>query len=428
MTHPAIQIDQLSKLYRLGATAAVDQTFREMIYHLARRWRPRREKAANAFWALRDISFEVEQGEMIGVVGANGAGKSTLLKVLSGITAPTQGRVRLRGQVSSLLEVGTGFHPELTGRENIYLNGAILGMGRAEIRCKFDDIVGFAQVERFIDTPVKRYSSGMYLRLAFAVAAHLEPHILIIDEVLAVGDAAFQQRCMSRMKQVAAAGRTVMFVSHNLAAVNRLCRRSIWLERGRLRMDGASEKVTAAYLSEQTKTDGQCTWPDGECDEGVHELKLMSVRVINELGDAAARLHCSEPIGIELTYRVDEPIAHARVGLILDTEDRELVFESCCPVGESGDPLAEPTNLPTGRGTYTAVCRLPGGVLAPRRYLLSVNAAVTRGRNLAYAENVLAFELEADGPTGCEKINPRHGIIAPQVRWQQQVRLMSDAA
>jgi lipopolysaccharide transport system ATP-binding protein len=244
MNDVAIQIRGLGKRYRLGGARKGYKTLRESIVAAALapfRHFSAASKAENGegvFWALKDVNFDVGQGEVIGVIGRNGAGKSTLLKVLSRITDPTEGEIDINGRVGSLLEVGTGFHPELTGRENVYLNGAILGMRRAEITRRFDEIVEFAEVERFLDTPVKYYSSGMYMRLAFAVAAHLEPEILVVDEVLAVGDMQFQKKCMGKMESVAAAGRTVLFVSHNIGAIRTLCQRVVWLESGRLKMAG----------------------------------------------------------------------------------------------------------------------------------------------------------------------------------------------
>jgi len=254
-----ISVSGLGKRYRLGGALAHD-TLRDHVTHLAGRlWRRTPRSAPAELWALREVSFEVGAGEVLGIIGRNGAGKSTLLKVLSQITEPTEGEVRVRGRLASLLEVGTGFHPELTGRENIYLNGAILGMNKAEIRRKFDEIVAFAEVEEFLDTPVKRYSSGMYVRLAFAVAAHLEPEILLVDEVLAVGDAAFQEKCLGKMREVThGGGRTVLFVSHNMAAVQALCGRALWLNRGRVMGLGPVEELVARYLEDmRQRHDGQ---------------------------------------------------------------------------------------------------------------------------------------------------------------------------
>jgi lipopolysaccharide transport system ATP-binding protein len=254
----AIKIENMGKLYRIGAQQGY-RTLRETLVSKIKRLNIKRldQKDDNSIWALKDVSFEVKQGEVVGIIGRNGAGKSTLLKVLSHITEPTQGRVSIYGRVGSLLEVGTGFHPELTGRENIYLNGAILGMKRAEIDRKFDEIVTFAEIEKFLDTPSKRYSSGMYLRLAFAVAAHLEPEILMVDEVLAVGDIGFQKKCLGKMGEVGREGRTILLVSHNMSAIGALCSRSIWLESGKIRKQGVTAEVIAAYEESVTgKTTG----------------------------------------------------------------------------------------------------------------------------------------------------------------------------
>ena len=255
MSDPVVSIENLSKRYLIGHQTDPNDGLRHIAERLLRapgrllRGQRVRSTTVEEFWALRDVSFEIAQGEVVGIIGRNGAGKSTLLKILSRITEPTKGRVRLRGRVASLLEVGTGFHPELTGRENVFLNGAILGMGRQEIRRKFDEIVAFADIEKFLDTPVKRYSSGMYVRLAFAVAAHLEPEILIIDEVLAVGDAAFQTKCLGKMGEVAKGGRTVLFVSHNMATVTALCSRAVMLRDGQLVANGPVEEVVQDYLA-----------------------------------------------------------------------------------------------------------------------------------------------------------------------------------
>ena len=253
MSHTAIHVGNLSKRYVIGHQRGKGDGLRHALEDAVRRplkWLRNRgdnNSSSEEFWALKDVSFDIQAGEVVGIVGRNGAGKSTLLKVLSRITEPTSGQIRIRGRVASLLEVGTGFHPELTGRENIFLNGAILGMQRAEIKRKFDEIVAFAEVERFLDTPVKRYSSGMYVRLAFAVAAHLEPEILIVDEVLAVGDAQFQKKCLGKMQDVASGGRTILFVSHNMGAVMSLCRRAVWLSEGKCRMIGEAREVGNAY-------------------------------------------------------------------------------------------------------------------------------------------------------------------------------------
>ncbi|MCE5228720.1 ABC transporter ATP-binding protein, partial [bacterium] len=279
MIRPAISISNLGKLYRLGGAARHD-TLRDKLAEgmrsLFKRGSNRRPE--NDFWALRDVAFDVAEGEAVALIGRNGAGKSTLLKLLSQITEPTEGEIRLCGRVASLLEVGTGFHPELTGRENIALNGAILGMSRREIKSKFDEIVAFAEVERFLDTPVKRYSSGMYVRLAFAVAAHLEPEILLVDEVLAVGDAAFQKKCLGKMGSVAREGRTVIFVSHNMVAVRNLCKRAVMLEAGHVSADGEVNQVVAKYLGgDLLENRPERVWNEPAAAPGCRSMRLHKV-------------------------------------------------------------------------------------------------------------------------------------------------------
>jgi lipopolysaccharide transport system ATP-binding protein len=292
MSAPVISVHGLSKRYILGAMAGHD-TLRDQLAHGARSlWRAFRSApkpavngaGTDVFWALKDVSFELGEGEVLGVVGRNGAGKSTLLKVLSQITEPTAGEITVRGRVASLLEVGTGFHPELTGRENVYLNGAVLGMTRREIRSKFDEIVAFSEVEKFLDTPVKRYSSGMYVRLAFAVAAHLEPDILIVDEVLAVGDAQFQAKCLAKMDNVARGGRTVLFVSHNLAAVRGLCSRGLYLRRGLLEYQGPVDSVCDRYLSDVRSHSGQILLTERSDRRGSGRVKIAGFRVLDPSG------------------------------------------------------------------------------------------------------------------------------------------------
>ena len=278
MSDLAIEVSGLGKQYKLGATRERYRSLRDSLTQMAvkpfrnaakifreGRW-PGSGSDQEIFWALKDLSFEVRRGEVLGVIGRNGAGKSTLLKVLSRITEPTTGRARIYGRVGSLLEVGSGFHPELTGRENIFMNGAILGMSRVEIERKLDEIIAFAEVDQFVDTPVKRYSSGMYMRLAFAVAAHLEPEILIIDEVLAVGDAAFQKKCLGKMGNVAKEGRTILFVSHNMTALQALCTRAIWLAGGELQCDGPASTVVTRYLQTNSETMLDRTWDDSDAN------------------------------------------------------------------------------------------------------------------------------------------------------------------
>jgi ABC-type polysaccharide/polyol phosphate transport system ATPase subunit len=302
VTGAAVELQSVSKRYWLGEDHA--QSLRELASATARRLRhPRQTRERQQLWSLRDIDLEIADGEAVGVIGRNGAGKSTLLKILSRITEPTRGVSRTRGRVSALLEVGTGFHPELTGRENVYLNGAILGMSRRDILRRFDDIIEFAGVEKFVETPVKRYSSGMYLRLAFAVAAHLEPDILVVDEVLAVGDTEFQAKCLRRMETAEREGRTVVFVSHNLEAVNRLCSRGIWLDRGELVMSGDTADVVTAYMGAQTSA--------GEMWEGLQSgpVRVDAVNITDRDGRVTGTVHRHESVVIEVHYEITARIS-----------------------------------------------------------------------------------------------------------------------
>jgi homopolymeric O-antigen transport system ATP-binding protein len=301
----AITAEGLSKRYRIGQLDAGYDTLRESIVHAARRVagrEPRHDHGEREIWALRDVSFDVEEGAAVGIIGRNGAGKSTLLKVLTRITTPTKGLAEIRGRVGSLLEVGTGFHPELTGRENVYLNGSILGMKRREITQKLPDIVEFAGIERFMDTPVKRYSSGMYVRLAFSVAAHLEPEILLVDEVLAVGDAEFQRRCLGRMEEMGDSGRTVIFVSHSMQAIAQLCDRAIWIDKGGVVKDGPSSDVVAEYLQSGYGFGSSLTWPDTEAP-GDDLVRLRHARVVQG-GKEAPAADVRSPVGIEIGFAV----------------------------------------------------------------------------------------------------------------------------
>jgi lipopolysaccharide transport system ATP-binding protein len=310
MSEIVIRVEGLSKQYRIGAQREPYLTLRDSIAQWSARLvgalsgRRREEPDGTLFWALRDVSFEVKHGEVLGIIGPNGAGKSTLLKILSRITEPTAGRVEIHGRVGSLLEVGTGFHAELTGRENIYLNGAILGMRKAEIDRKFDAIVAFADLGRFIDTPVKRYSSGMYVRLAFAVAAHLEPEILVVDEVLAVGDAEFQRKCLGKMQDVASTGRTVLFVSHNMGSIQRLCSRGILLNAGVITMNGSVEKAVSEYLALGMSRLGERVWSDLATAPGNDVVRLLGMRCRNARGEVCSQFDVRDPVALEIEYAV----------------------------------------------------------------------------------------------------------------------------
>jgi len=364
-TATALRVDGLAKRYRVGALLARGNNLREVVTErlkaTARRIASRKARqersAAQEFWALRDVSFELQTGEVLGLVGQNGAGKSTLLKILSRITEPTAGRVELFGRVASLLEVGTGFHPELTGRENIYLNGTILGMRKREIDRKFDEIVAFSEVERFLETPVKRYSSGMYVRLAFAVAAHLEPEILLVDEVLSVGDAAFQKKCLGKMDDIAHEGRTVLFVSHNMAAVERLCTRALLLDRGRAVLSGAPREVIARYLSGEMR-------PRYEAAVRTGRPQLLSAELRDAAGGPLARPRTTDPFVIRMTYALPPGAAGTRIGIGLLSPDGVAVFSS--------DPRDGGTEAPAAAGDHTAEVAVPGSVLMAGDFHLAV--------------------------------------------------------
>ncbi len=364
------------------------------------------------FWALNDVSFEVKQGDRIGIIGRNGAGKSTLLKILSRITEPTSGRIRIKGRVASLLEVGTGFHPELTGRENIFLNGAILGMGRAEIKKKFDEIVEFAEIEKFLDTPVKRYSSGMYVRLAFAVAAHLEPEILVVDEVLAVGDAQFQKKCLGKMENVSVKeGRTVLFVSHNMAAISQLSCKSLWVDRGRIAMFAGTNEVIRAYLSSgAAESVGERTW-DAATAPGNERIRLLSVRVINDDGLICSSVDMSSPFQVELIYEILESHAGMRTGFWIFTMEGVLVFVT----GDSEDRNWLDRRRPEGR--YRSRCWLPAGLLNSGEYSITV-AADIQGSEMLFVESAaLYFSIEHTSTSFLDGAGRSPGIICPALPW-----------
>jgi len=326
------------------------------------------------FWALRDVNFEIKRGEVVGVIGRNGAGKSTLLKILSRITEPTTGKVEIRGRVASLLEVGTGFHPELTGRENVYLNGAILGMTRADIRRKFDQIVAFAEVEKFLDTPVKRYSSGMYVRLAFAVAAHLEPEILVVDEVLAVGDASFQRRCLGKMGEICEAGRTVLFVSHNMQSIRQLCNQAIWLDQGQVRAIGRSDEIVSEYLSIELPDDSIARLNKNIAlaapDPAFHLVEVD----VRQGGVSGTELVSGESVELKITYEVLQEAHGLHVYFLLCDVDGSVIFESLHN-GDSSEymPLVQ-------RGSYVSTATIPANFLAGRSYELQIQASIANVR------------------------------------------------
>lgn len=372
---------------------------------------------SNYFWALRNVSFEVAPGEVVGIIGRNGAGKSTLLKILSRITEPTEGSADVWGLLGSLLEVGTGFHPELTGRENVFLNGAILGMRKAEVERKFDEIVAFAGVEEFIDTPVKRYSSGMSVRLAFAVAAHLEPDILLVDEVLAVGDHEFQRRCLGKMEDVSSEGRTVMFISHSMPAVLRLCPRVILLDHGEIVTDGPARDVVKVYLESGLGTTAAREWASVDTAPGDDYVRLRSVRALNSRGEISEEASITEPIEIEVDYWLCERVGRdSRTCVVLEfwNEDGVLLFAS-----------TNINDLPDGiddrPGSVRARCRIPGNLLAEGQVLVKVVLVSSRPTLHHVAEgDVVAFHVVdpnlGDSVRGSVGGN-WPGVLRPMLGW-----------
>jgi len=413
----ALEVSRLSKEYVIGEQRGGYSTMRDAVAHTFatvvrgdRRPRPRRTR----IWALDDVSFELERGEALGVIGHNGAGKTTILKILSRITAPTKGEVRVKGHVGSLLEVGTGFHPELTGRDNVYLNGAILGMHRREIKRKFDEIVSFAEIEQFIDTPVKRYSSGMYVRLAFAVAAHLEPDILIVDEVLAVGDAAFQRKCLGKMGDASYEGRTVLFVSHNMGAVRALTRRAIWLDHGRLKADGETTTVVSDYLTSTEAGEGATVADlrDDSVRRGVHKpmtrkVRFESAALLGPTGDAVVRLPERVPLRVEVTFRVVEAIRFLELYLRVKTLDGRWLFSSFSGQRETAIEA----------GTYRTVCEFPDNPLAPGSFAIELIARGIENHDLV--PNAVRFEVDAVAEGDIRYAVNQLGLIRLDSAWSE---------
>jgi lipopolysaccharide transport system ATP-binding protein len=416
MSDVAVEVRDLAKSYRLGERDVLHGTLREAIssaaaraLHRARRGRSERE----TLWALDHVSFDVRRGEVLGIVGRNGAGKTTLLKLLSGITDPTHGEARIWGRVGSLLEVGTGFHGDLTGRENIFLNGAILGMRRREIERKFDEIVAFAEVERFIDTPVKRYSSGMYLRLAFAVAAHLEPEILIVDEVLAVGDAAFQRKCLGKMGEVSGEGRTVLLVSHNMSAITSLASRCLWLDAGTVRALGDTEQVVGEYLSEDfvSQVPGYADLADeglrrGETKRTEGAVRFDHVRLRDKDGETSNVFFSGDPLRIDLGLRSLTEADRLELLVVVKTLEGVIVFTLM-----SGllDVELEP-------GAFDVSVSLPTNQLRPGRYALDLYTLT--GSPQDYVRGAIQFEVAgAAGPGASPRDTQHWGLVNVEQDW-----------
>lgn len=427
MTDIAIHAENLSKQYRIGAQQG-KRNFREAVRDgLISPFRRARDilrgvatgasQLDETIWALKDVSFDIKQGEVVGIIGRNGAGKSTILKVLSRITEPTQGFADVKGRVGSLLEVGTGFHNELTGRENIYLNGAILGMRRSEIERNFDEIVAFSEVEKFIDTPVKHYSSGMYLRLAFAVAAHLQPEILIVDEVLAVGDARFQEKCLNKMQDVSQKGRTVLFVSHNMLAITRLCERAILFDEGKIVQDGPAHQVVRSYMNIGMNTTAERVWTDSASAPCGAFARAVAVRVRGEDGQVSASFDIRHPIVLEMEYNIFKDgrvyLPHFR---FFNEEDVTL-FESL-----DNDP--EWRRRPRPPGHYVSSVTIPGNFLAEGRVFVSCHLITLYPTEVQFSlRKIIAFEVTDLGKGDTARgdwMEELEGVVRPLWDWRTQ--------
>ena len=437
MADVVIKVENLSKKYTIRHQNRADDGLRHAIHNFATapiRWlieqragrngqsdgntRHDARSRAEGFYALKDVAFEVGRGEVVGIIGRNGAGKSTLLKILSRITEPTDGRARIRGRVASLLEVGTGFHPELTGRENIFLNGAVLGMTRQEIDRKFVHIVEFSGIGKFLDTPVKRYSSGMAVRLAFAVAAHLEPEILLVDEVLAVGDAEFQRKCLGKMKEVTRQGRTVLFVSHNMAAIRGLCPRTLLLERGRLIQDDRTERVVARYL-DRNLVEGaivseqgiaERVQRSGESDQFF--LRLKEVSLMDEDGVARTQFRSDERIRVGITYECLQPAADLRISVSLVDGDGGPILTT---QNVDGGPNLRSYHLEPG--VYRSSCVFPESLLGEKQFWVTVNLEIPRDERLVL-EKALGFQVTFIGRDGMQYITHKETFLRPYLEWE----------
>lgn len=428
---PVITVDSLGKKYILNHQAkqesytALRDVLSNGVRNLGRRLLGRgnakgQDTAQEEFWALKDVSFEVKQGDRIGIIGRNGAGKSTLLKILSRITEPTTGIVKIRGRVASLLEVGTGFHPELTGRENVYLNGAILGMGRVEIKRKFDEIVAFAEVEKFLDTPVKRYSSGMYVRLAFAVAAHLEPEILIVDEVLAVGDAQFQKKCLGKMEDVGKEGRTVLFVSHNLTAIRTLCSRAILLKQGMLVADESAIDSIDEYVGELQENVLTRDWIDRSSAPRNSSVCLHRVTICVEEGTSFDSVCTDIPLLITIEYSIETAGSFVGLTLIIHDSENNCVFSSINNLEEEwyGKPMPV--------GIYKTTCRIPADFFNNGLYSVSLNIFGMCFSDAYLVRDVLRFEVMDGANLRGDYFGEFAGVVRPRLFWETKLACYED--
>jgi lipopolysaccharide transport system ATP-binding protein len=407
-----ISAQNLSKRYTIGGVHHT--SIRDAIGAL---FRGGGNGGSNEVLALDDVSFSVAEGERVGIIGANGSGKSTLLKILSRITKPSKGSAVIHGRVGSLLEVGTGFHAELSGRENIYLNGAILGMKRVEIDRKLDEMVAFSEIDRFLDTPVKYYSSGMYMRLAFSIAAHLEPDILIVDEVLAVGDAAFQRRCLSKMREVGESGRTVLFVSHDMAAVMRLCGRAIWLNKGELAFDGPSERSVGEYLHHQSQTGADRTWQDGEPSPGDDIVRLRRVRVCDQSGKSVSSVDVADAFFVEMSYEV------VSEGHVLIPNIHFFNPQGDC-IFVSHDWYSGWRDQKRSRGMYVSRMQVPPDLLNEGSIFVTAVVTTYRPFHVHFsADDVISFSVVETGGGGLARgdyAGPFPGTVRPVLSWETE--------
>jgi lipopolysaccharide transport system ATP-binding protein len=423
MSDTVIHVENLGKKYIIGHQKPERYTaLRDVIAHgvksLGRKFLPpwgkeTAEPEFDEFWALKDVSFEIKQGDRIGIIGRNGAGKSTLLKILSRITEPSCGRISIKGRVASLLEVGTGFHPELTGRENIYLNGAILGMSKVDIKRQFDEIVAFAEVEKFLDTPVKRYSSGMYVRLAFAVAAHLEPEILIVDEVLAVGDAQFQKKCLGKMEDVGKEGRTVLFVSHNMATVTTLCQNAIWLMNGKIYQQGSADWITSKYLIYGSELSGEVSIDTSKQDPRFYFKRLSLLNVENQV---ASVFDIKQPIKVCLEYSSIQPLKNLELTI--------RIYNS------SGIPIFSVNRstylgLDISQGDHIAEIEFISHFLVPDTYSIDIGAHIPKVEVLSHYQSLMSFEIEETGSDMAAYSGSAFGVVLVDFPWKEYCSKMS---
>ena len=410
MSSIALRIQNISKKYRIGTVR--HDTLRDQIAHIASSIFQRTKNSkvpSSEIWALKDVSFNVHHGEIVGIIGRNGAGKSTLLKILSRITAPTSGRVEIYGRVGSLLEVGTGFHPELTGRENIYLNGAILGMSRDEINRKFDEIVAFSEIEKFLDTPVKRYSSGMYVRLAFAVAAHFEPEILLVDEVLSVGDITFQKKCLGKMGEVSREGRTVIFVSHNLTSIEHLCNKTIVLNNGKISYSGETSDSVQYYLQETTELSKQIRLKDREDRKGDGKLKFTKVSVFDKQGNELKNVISGQDLIIRCYYSSNIEIVNAEVHVSIVIRDGLYALSNLNSINSSISEL--PIYY---KGSFE--CRWNKFNLSAGSYICSVYCSI-KGKIADWVESAFIIDVEDGDFYNSGKLITIHGKVLIEHSW-----------